>query len=91
MSDWVEYCNLPDQGYWAKQRRVNGCLAPHQVHYWSIGNENYGAWEMGAKTSAEWGRFVLESARVKPEHLSLEFFSGAASLPPHSITIVEIE
>ena len=20
MSDWVEYCNLPDQGYWAKQR-----------------------------------------------------------------------
>lgn len=64
MSDWVEYCNLPDQGYWAKQRRAHGLQAPHQVRYWSIGNENYGAWEMGAKTSAEWGRFVLESAKM---------------------------
>jgi alpha-N-arabinofuranosidase len=64
MSDWVEYCNLPDQGYWAKQRQANGFLAPHQVRYWSIGNENYGAWEMGAKTSAEWGRFVVESAKM---------------------------
>lgn len=64
MSDWVEYCNLPDQGPWARQRRDNGFLAPHSVRYWSIGNENYGAWEMGAKTSAEWGRFVLESAKM---------------------------
>lgn len=64
MSDWVEYCNLAGQGYWASQRKTNGSLLPHQVHYWSIGNENYGAWEMGAKTSAEWGRFVLESAKM---------------------------
>jgi len=64
MSDWVEYCNLPDQGHWAKQRRANGFPAPHSVRYWSIGNENYGTWEMGAKTSAEWGRFVLESAKM---------------------------
>jgi alpha-L-arabinofuranosidase len=64
MSDWVEYCNLPHQGYCAKQRQANGYQAPHQVRYWSIGNENYGAWEMGAKTSAEWGRFVVESAKM---------------------------
>lgn len=30
----------------------------------SIGNENYGGWEMGAKTSQVWGRFVLESAMM---------------------------
>jgi alpha-L-arabinofuranosidase len=64
MSDWVEYCNLPEQGYWAKQRQTNGFLQPHAVRYWSIGNENYGTWEMGAKTSEEWGRFVLESAKM---------------------------
>lgn len=64
MSDWVEYCNLPGQGHWARQRQASGFVPPHGVRYWSIGNENYGAWEMGAKTSAEWGRFVLESAKM---------------------------
>ena len=64
MSDWVEYCNLPDQGFWAKQRQENGSPGPHNVRYWSIGNENYGSWEMGAKTSAEWGHFVVESAKM---------------------------
>jgi len=64
MSDWVEYCNLPDQGWWAKQRKANGFADPHSVRFWSIGNENYGTWEIGAKTSAEWGRFVVESAKM---------------------------
>ncbi len=64
MSDWVEYCNLPDAGRWAKARQANGHVQPHHVPYWSIGNENYGDWEMGAKTSAEWGRFVAESAKM---------------------------
>ncbi|MFZ4849249.1 MAG: hypothetical protein ACOYL7_08995 [Caldilinea sp.] len=56
MSDWVEYCNLPEAGRWAQLRRANGHALPHTVRYWSIGNENYGDWEMGAKTAAEWGR-----------------------------------
>lgn len=64
MSDWVEYCNLLDQGYWAKRRQAYGFNAPRPVRYWSIGNENYGTWEMGAKTSLEWGRFVVESAKM---------------------------
>ena len=64
MSDWVEYCNLPSAGYWARQRIANGFPQPHGVHYWSIGNENYGAWEMGAKTAPEWARLVLESAKM---------------------------
>ena len=64
MSDWVEYCNLPSAGHWAKQRQANGHAQPHNVRFWSIGNENYGDWEMGAKTSAEWGRFVAESAKM---------------------------
>ncbi len=64
MSDWVEYCNLPNAGRWARMRAANGYPAPHDVAYWSIGNENYGDWEMGAKTAAEWGRFVVESAKM---------------------------
>ncbi len=63
MSDWVEYCNL-EIGEWAARRAANGHQSPHGVRYWSIGNENYGGWEMGAKTADEWARLVLEAAKM---------------------------
>ena len=63
MSDWVEYCNGRSGG-WAAKRSEYGSPEPHDVRYWSIGNENYGSWEMGAKTRQEWGRFVAESAKM---------------------------
>ncbi len=49
MRAWVEYCNGP-RG--AKQR----------VRYWSIGNENWGAHEIGARTPQEWAPLVHECA-----------------------------
>jgi alpha-N-arabinofuranosidase len=64
MSDWVEYCNLKNEGPFAKQRAANGHPEPYKVKYWSIGNENYLGGEIGAKTAAEWGRFVTESAKM---------------------------
>ena len=80
MSDWVEYCNLEDQGHWARQRIQNGHRRAHRVKYWSIGNENYGDWEIGAKTAHEWGRFVKESAKMmKAVDPSIELM--AASVP----------
>lgn len=64
MSDWVEYCNLPCEGEFAKWRIENEYEEPHGVRYWSIGNENYGSWEIGAKTAGEWGHLVAESAKM---------------------------
>lgn len=64
MSNWVEYCNLKDQGKYAKKRIAGGNADPYGVKYWSIGNENYLPGEMGAKTAAEWGYFVRESAKM---------------------------
>lgn len=64
MSDWVEYCNEPKLGKWAKQRIANGHPEPYKVRYWSIGNENYTGGEMGSKTVVEWGSFVRESAKM---------------------------
>lgn len=63
MSDWVEYCNL-DIGEWASLRKENGAHQPFGVKYWSIGNENYGGWEMGAKTADEWARYAHEAAKM---------------------------
>ncbi len=64
MSDWMEYCNLESEGLNARARIANGYPAPHRVRYWSIGNENYGNWEIGAKGAEEWSRLVLESAKM---------------------------
>ena len=63
MSDWVEYCNLPKEGIWAKQRIANGFTEPHNVKYWSIGNENWGGHEIGAKDRTTWGLLVREAAK----------------------------
>ena len=75
MSDWVEYCNLENEGEFAKMRIKNGNKEPYNVRYWSIGNENYGAWEIGAKdisvpvtaaTGNVLGMFVWYPLNIEP-------------------------
>ena len=79
MSDWVEYCNLENEGEFAKWRIENGYEKPYKVKFWSIGNENYGDWEIGAKPSDEWGRLVKESAKMML-HVDPEIELSAAAL-----------
>lgn len=79
MSDWVEYCNLENEGQYARQRIANGFPAPHKVKYWSIGNENYGAWEIGAKSPEEWGRLTEEAAKMM-KHVDPTVELSAAAL-----------
>ncbi len=80
MSDWVEYCNLPSEGEFARMRIANGHPSPYRVKYWSIGNENYGSWELGAKDRSEWGRLVLEGAKLM-QHVDPRIELSAAALP----------
>ena len=80
MSDWVEYCNLDHEGEFARWRIENGHREPYRVKYWSIGNENYGWWELGAKGAGEWGRLVLESAKLM-QHVDPNVELSAAALP----------
>ena len=80
MSDWVEYCNLKDQGEYARLRARNGHKEPYGVRYWSIGNENYGAWELGAKGIGEWDRLAVESAKLM-RHVDPDVLLSAAALP----------
>src|SRR3954454_15882762 len=64
MSNWVEYCNLKNEGRYARMRQANGFSEPHNVRFWSIGNENYFGTEIGAKPPAEWGPLVRESVKL---------------------------
>ena len=63
MSDWMEYCNL-SVGKWGRMRMANGHAEPYNVKYWSVGNENWGTHELGARTVEEWGPMVRESAKL---------------------------
>jgi alpha-N-arabinofuranosidase len=51
---WVEYCNGTGNTHWANLRRANGHEAPYNVRYWGLGNELYGAWQIGASTAADY-------------------------------------
>jgi alpha-N-arabinofuranosidase len=61
MKEWVEYCNAT-QGKYAELRKANGHEKPFKVKYWSIGNENYGPWEIGRKDADKWGPLVSTCA-----------------------------
>lgn len=63
MGEWVEYCNGTD-GRFARMRLANRHPQPLKVRYWSIGNENWGGHEIGARTPPEWGPLVLKSAEL---------------------------
>ncbi len=80
MSNWVEYCNLENEGRYARKRIANGHTRPHGVKYWSIGNENYGFWEIGAKSADEWGKLVKEAAKmIKHVDPTVELSAAALS------------
>ena len=82
MSDWVEYCNLKSEGQWARSRAANGSRDPFNVKYWSIGNENYGPWEIGAWNSDQWGPLVREAAKMMLKVDSTVELSAAALSDP---------
>jgi alpha-N-arabinofuranosidase len=44
---WVEYANCTGNTHWADLRRRHGHAEPYGVKYWGLGNEMYGAWQIG--------------------------------------------
>ena len=49
-AELVEYLNGSADTYWGGRRAANGHAEPYGVKYWNIGNEPYGAWQIGATT-----------------------------------------
>lgn len=62
--NWVEYCNVKDGPYYAELRKKYGHPEPHNIKYWSLGNEMDGSWQMGHKNAEDYGKFALEAAKL---------------------------
>lgn len=86
MSNWVEYCNGRYDTRHALQRQENGHKQPFGVKYWGIGNESYGDWQIGAKTVAEWGPYVAESAKMM-RAVDEDIILSAAAVPDTEWTL----
>jgi alpha-N-arabinofuranosidase len=79
--DWLEYCNGTKDTHLVKLRKAHGYEAPHNIKYWSIGNEVDGPWQIGMKTPEEYARAYAEYAKVmKWTDPSIKLFAAAVSL-----------
>ncbi len=63
-SDLLEYCNVPGGTYWSDLRASHGYRDPHNVHYWCVGNEMDGPWQIGHLDAAAYGNKALEAAKM---------------------------
>ena len=63
-ADWVEYCNGTGDSALVKLRRAHGFEKPHNVKYWSIGNEVDSPGQIGYKTPQEYARAATEYSKV---------------------------
>jgi alpha-L-arabinofuranosidase len=79
--DWLEYCNGTKDTALVKLRREHGYDKPHNIKYWSIGNEVDGPWQIGMKTPDEYARAYAEYAKVmKWTDPSIKLLAAAVSL-----------
>lgn len=60
----VEYCNHEEGSYWSDLRKEHGYNKPHNIKLWCLGNEMDGPWQVGHKTSYEYGRIANETAKA---------------------------
>jgi alpha-N-arabinofuranosidase len=61
---WVEYCNGSGGTEWVSRRRENGHDAPYEVRYWGLGNEMYGAWQIGQMSAEDYVKVATQWAKV---------------------------
>lgn len=60
----LEYCNHMGGTKYSDLRIKHGVKAPHKIKTWCLGNEMDGPWQIGHKTSEEYGRLALETGKA---------------------------
>lgn len=69
-AELVEYVNGHASTQWGGLRAANGHAEPYAVHYWNLGNEMYGHWQLGHMAPAHYAikhrLFAQAMRRVDP-------------------------
>ncbi|NRZ20275.1 alpha-L-arabinofuranosidase [Clostridium beijerinckii] len=60
----LEYCNHKGGTKYSDLRIKHGVKEPHKIKTWCLGNEMDGPWQIGHKTSEEYGRLALETGKA---------------------------
>ena len=63
-ANWVEYCNGTGNTSYANLRRKYGHDEPHRVHYWGLGNEVFGEWQIGHMNAEDHAKLALECGKM---------------------------
>ena len=61
---WVEYTNIKEGPYYAELRKNHGYPEPHNIKYWSLGNEMDGHWQMGHLNVDDYTKKAREAAKL---------------------------
>jgi alpha-N-arabinofuranosidase len=61
---WVEYCNVKEGPFYAELRKKHGYPEPHNIKYWSLGNEMDGPWQMGHMNAEDYAKKAKEAAKL---------------------------
>lgn len=62
--DLLEYCNHPGGTLLSDRRRAHGAAEPYDVRLWCLGNEMDGAWQIGHRSAADYGRLAAATGRA---------------------------
>ena len=91
---WVEYCNLDAErmpSHHARLRARNGHPAPYGVKLWGIGNEVYGAWQVGHSGAEDYARTCREFAHfMRAVDSSIELVAVGADIPEWDEAVLRI-
>ena len=60
----LEYCNVKEGPYYAELRKRHGYAEPHNIKYWSLGNEMDGFWQMGHLNAEDYIKKARETAKL---------------------------
>jgi len=61
---WVEYTNVKEGPFYAELRKKHGYPEPHNIKYWSLGNEMDGPWQMGHLNAEDYTKKAREAAKL---------------------------
>ena len=76
---WVEYCNGPLSSPMGARRAANGHPLPYNVHFWEVGNELWGHWQVNWTTPRGYvDRFRQFSDAMRAADPQIELFACGA-------------